>query len=112
MKVVTMCQGGNSRSVACGFLLKYKYGMDAIACSWQKNSPETLKMLFEWADAIIIMQEIFRQFVPVEFHPKLYVIDVGEDIWANGLHPDLIQKCDGLLQGIIKTVPQPEPNSI
>ncbi len=89
MKVLCMCQGGNSRSVALGFLMKYRYGEDALACSWEKNSPETLKMLFEWADRIFVMQEIFRQYVPVEYHEKLYVTDVGPDIWCNGLHPDL-----------------------
>lgn len=97
MKVLTMCQGGNSRSVAAGFLLKYKYNIDAIACSWEKNSPSTLKMLMEWADKIIIMQEEMRQRVFPEYHSKLIVIDVGPDIWCNGLHQDLLQKVDAHL---------------
>ena len=97
MKVLTMCQGGNSRSVAAGFLLKYKYNIDAIACSWEKNSPSTLKMLMEWADKIIVMQEHMRQYVLPEYQQKIIVIDVGPDIWCNGLHTELLQKVDSHL---------------
>lgn len=93
-----MCQGGNSRSVALGFLMKYRYGEDALACSWEKNSPETLKMLFKWADRIIVMQEIFRKYVPEEYHEKLFTVDVGEDVWCNGLHPELLNLLIGMLE--------------
>ena len=97
MKAVCLCQGGNTRSVACGFVLKYSYGIDAIACGWEKNSPQTLEMLFNWADHIFIMQKEFEHFVPVDYHPKLHVIDVGPDVWFNSLHPDLISKVGTLL---------------
>lgn len=89
-KILCMCQGGNSRSVALGFLMKYRYGEDALACSWEKNSPDTLKMLFEWADKIIVLQAHFVQYIPAEYHAKVGVVDVGPDVWCNGLHPDLL----------------------
>src|SRR6266849_2021611 len=104
MKVVCMCQGGNSRSVACGYLLKYEYGIDTLACSWERNSPATLKMLFEWADAVIVMETYFKQYVPEEYHHKLVVIDVGPDVWANGLHPDLLDKIRTVLQKLVVPV--------
>jgi predicted protein tyrosine phosphatase len=97
-KIVTICQGGNSRSVGCGYLLKYKYGCDTLACGWEGNTPETLRMLCEWADFVIIMQEEFRKYVPEEFHGKLQVVDVGPDIWCNSLHPDLLEVVDAKLQ--------------
>ncbi len=96
-KIVTMCQGGNSRSVACAYLLKYHYGCDALSSSWECNSPETLEMLFRWADRIVVMQEHFRSYVPQQYSAKIIVIDVGEDVWFNGLHPELIKKCNDLL---------------
>lgn len=99
-KVVAMCQGGNSRSAGCGYLLKYFYDKDAIACGWEKNRPETLRMLFTWADKIVVMQEEFRRFVPTEFHHKTVACDVGPDVWFNSLHPDLLQKCDDILRTI------------
>ena len=96
-KVLCVCQGGNSRSVACSFLLKYRYGCDALAASWETNSVETLTMLYEWADIIIVMQAEFEERVYLAYRDKVVVIDVGPDIWFNGLHPDLLKKCDDLL---------------
>lgn len=97
MKVLTMCQGGNSRSVGMAFLLKYKYNIDAIACSWEKNSPETLKMLFEWADNILIMESNFEKYIPNEYKHKIRITDVGEDVWFS-IRKDLIELCDQLLE--------------
>ena len=91
MKIVTLCQGGNSRSVALGFVLKYYYGQDVLACSWEKNTEETKSMLFAWADRILIMETSFLQYVPTEFQKKVGIYDVGPDIWCNGLHPQLIE---------------------
>jgi predicted protein tyrosine phosphatase len=103
MKVLTVCQGGNSRSVGCGFLLKYKYGIDAIACGWEGNKPETVEFLCEWADIIMIMQTEFDKHIQPRFHYKLRVVDVGPDIWCNSLHPDLLAKCDSILSTMIVT---------
>jgi predicted protein tyrosine phosphatase len=90
MKFVTICQGGNVRSVALAYLLKYKCGHDAIACSWQKNSDETRLMLYQWADFICVLEEKFTQYVPEEFHNKIKVYEVGPDRWGNSLHPELL----------------------
>lgn len=96
-KALTICQGGNSRSVALAYVLKYKYGVDALACSWEQNSPATIKMLCEWADVVFVMQPKFIDAVDSEYRAKVKVIDVGEDRWFNGLHPELTQLCDTLL---------------
>jgi len=92
-----MCQGGTSRSVGMAFLLKYKYNIDAIACSWEKNSPETLKMLFEWADNILIMETNFEKYIPNEYKNKIVVTDVGKDVWFS-VREDLVNLCDKLLE--------------
>ena len=98
MKILCICQGGNVRSVACGYVLKYMYGVDAVAASWEKNSPETLDMLCRWADAIFVMQPEFVEKVYEPYRTKVHVIDVGPDVWFNSLHPELIDKVNGLLQ--------------
>lgn len=97
-KVLTICQGGNSRSVAAGFILKYKYRVDAIAASWECNSPSTLALLMSWADYIIVMREDFQKHVPEYYAHKVRVADVGHDRWQNGLHPELLQLVDRHLQ--------------
>ena len=89
-KIVCICQGGNSRSVALAYLLKYHYKIDALACGWEKNTPETIAMLCEWADVVCILQKEFIQYVPEKYHSKVDVFDVGPDKWFNGLHPDLL----------------------
>jgi len=101
-KFLTMCQGGNSRAVACAFLLKYKYYKDAIACGWERNSKKTIEMMCTWADIIILMQEEFRKYIPVGHQDKIRVIDVGHDRWASPLHPELLQAIDEKLIDVIK----------
>ena len=104
MKVVCMCQGGNSRSAGCGFILKYEYGMDALACGWEGNTPETLEMLFNWAEAIIIMEAKFVSYVPDQYRSKVFVVDVGPDRWFNSLHPDLLNTIRPILARMVKPV--------
>jgi predicted protein tyrosine phosphatase len=96
-RVICVCQGGNSRSVACAYVLKYEFGIDALACSWEKNSPETMALLFRWATIIIVMQAEFKPKIPARFHGKVLIIDVGPDKWCNGLHPELVELCYNLL---------------
>ena len=97
--VLVLCQGGNCRSVAVGYLLKYvsKKKYDPIAASLEKNSKETLQMLSEWADRIIIVQKEFVRHIPVEFRKKLVIIDIGPDRWFNSLHPELLKLAGDLL---------------
>ena len=97
-KFLCICQGGNSRSVALAYVLKYGTPHEALSASWEKNTPETLEMLFRWADYIFVLQKQFDQFVPVQWWNKLKVLDVGEDRWCNGLHPELVTLCQRKLQ--------------
>lgn len=109
-----MCQGGVVRSVALKHLLVYGdahgqgttgYGCrDVIACGWATTSGETREMLFAWADTIIIMQDAFRVFIPAPFHrnpdgsKRLFVIDVGPDVWRTPFHPELEPKLRQLVE--------------
>lgn len=96
-RVLTVCQGGNVRSVMARFLLNYKYGLDALACGWEPNTDDTKTMLFEWADVIIPMQAEFVEKIPEKYRGKVAVVlDVGPDRW--GLNQDLLETVDGLLQ--------------
>lgn len=88
-KILTICQGGNVRSVGLAYLLKYKYNLDAIACSAEKNSTDTLLLLCEWADLICPMQPEFSSVVPKQFENKIRVIDVGPDRFGSCFHPQL-----------------------
>ncbi len=92
-----MCQGGQVRSVGLKFLLRYKYGHDVIACGYEANTPETLAMLFEWAEQIIILQPGFIEYVHKEYKWKTICYDVGPDNYGNPFHPGLQAILDGLI---------------
>lgn len=101
MKVLCMCQGGNSRSVGMAYLLKYFFNLDALSCSWEKNSQETINMLCKWADKIIVMEEKFKIYIPIGFKYKVLICDVGEDIWFK-ISDDLLRKCMSVLEPYFK----------
>ena len=92
MKVFCLCAGGVSRSVGLAFVLKYHYGHDAIAGSYEKNSPETIDMLCQWADRVITVMPSYVKYIPEGYHYKTTVYNLGLDRWLNALHPDMHQK--------------------
>jgi len=91
VRILCMCEGGNVRSVACAYVLKYKYGQDALAISSRKNNLETHQLLWGWADRIIVMQPEFKNYILPKHHHKVMIYDVGPDQWGNCLHPDLLE---------------------
>lgn len=96
-RVLAVCQGGHVRSVTLRYLLNYKYGGDCLACGWEPNTDDTKRMLYEWADVIVCMEESFLEMLPDYARAKACVLDVGPDVWGLSLHPDLIERIDGLL---------------
>jgi predicted protein tyrosine phosphatase len=103
MKVLAVCQGGNSRSVTLAYLLKKRYRIDALACGYRDNSKETLDLLFKWADKIIIMREKFKGAIPEEFKDKVLICEVGRDKYLN-LSKDLLNVCETFWQDYMKGV--------
>jgi predicted protein tyrosine phosphatase len=90
MKFLCVCEGGNVRSVSLAFALKYPYGMEALACGWRSACQETLAMLCQWADRIIVMQPNFAEKLPPGFEEKVRCVDVGPDRFGNPFHPELL----------------------
>ncbi len=88
-KILTMCAGGNVRSVALKYLLKYKYGHEALCCGQDANSAETIDMLCSWADYVIVLTQEYEKFVPEKYKNKLLCYDVGPDRFGYAFHPEL-----------------------
>ena len=107
MKILTLCAGGNARSVTLATIIKYrcrgKY--DVLAASIEKNTDETLMMLFKWADKVLVADtdlwnELIQRFVDITRYnikypytrlvDKLVLADLGKDMWGMSMHPDLI----------------------
>lgn len=93
MKILCCCAGGNTRSVTLATLLKYwcKGSHDALSCALEKNTPDTLGMLFRWADRILVVEkDLWTKYIPPGFDEKVVLIDLPVDKWGMSMHPDLI----------------------
>lgn len=93
-----MCAGGCVRSVALKYLLKYKYGHEALACGQDANNAETIEMLCNWADYVIVLTKDYEKFVPEKYKSKMLCYDVGVDRFGYAFHPELMMLCDELVQ--------------
>lgn len=93
-----MCAGGNVRSVALKYLLKYKYNHESLACGQDANSAETIELLCQWADYIIVVTQDYIKFIPDAYKHKLFCYEIGEDKYGYAFHPDLLQLSDQLIQ--------------
>src|SRR5262245_47933796 len=97
MKILCCCAGGNTRSVTLATLLKYHFGNhDALACSVEKNSVDTLKMLFDWSELVIAVDTEVLDYIK-QYTTKAILINIGQDKWGMSMHPDLIPLACSLL---------------
>lgn len=95
MKIVTMCRGGNVRSVALKLILANQLGHQVIAIGADNTDSETKKFLFDWADKVIVLTwKIYYEYAKdcKPFDKKICVLDIGEDIWGSPFHFDLQTK--------------------
>jgi len=99
MKILCVCQGGNSRSVAMAYYLKKWKKHDALSFGFRDNGAEVLSLLCSWADIIIPMREEYKQVIPEMFHDKVRVIDVGRDKYLS-IHKELLYKCKKGWEGL------------
>jgi len=97
MKILCICQKGNSRSVGFAWLLKMKYRVDALACGFKTQSDLTKNMLYEWADYIILMAPQYRDLIPMQYSEKLLVLNVGHDTYFKGIDESLVEQCEKFL---------------
>lgn len=93
-KIVTVCSAGLVRSAALADVLKMHFEpCDVIPVGVDRNdsSPDgSLRLLFNWADQIIVMHEPLRKKIPDEFQHKIILCDVGRDTYGNPRNRQLI----------------------
>jgi hypothetical protein len=78
MKILTLCQRGNNRSVILATLLKEEHGLkDVIPAGVDTLTPETLEMLCDWANHIILTTSEIT--IPDKYSGKFIYINVGPD---------------------------------
>ncbi len=92
MKIMTICDQGNNRSVTFAHLLKYKYpGSDVIAIGLGRCSVETQKMLFDWADYLIVTDKELYDNMEPGWEEKKRLWDVGKDVYPRPFNKYLYQ---------------------
>lgn len=92
-----MCAGGLVRSAALKYILKYRYGHESLACGQDANSAETIEMLCNWADYILVVTQDYLKFVPEQYQNKTFCYEIGEDRFGYAFHPELIDIADKLI---------------
>jgi predicted protein tyrosine phosphatase len=91
MKFLCVCAGGNVRSQALAYILHDLKSHEAIPVGHLRVSSETMKMMCEWADYIVIMQAYMLDHIDQAYHQKVKCIDVGEDRFGIYIHPELLE---------------------
>ncbi len=88
MKILCICDQGNKRAVYTRFLLGHKH--EALAAGVKTNSPETLQMLCEWADKILLAELGMRQYVHKDYYYKVdNRFEIGPDIYKPSIKGNL-----------------------
>ena len=96
MKVLCICQRGNSRSVALAYMFKDMLKHDAIAIGYETAGKDTRSILYQWAEQIIVVDSSLKDAVndelPEGYKSKFTVWDVGPDRYFLGFHPELLKQ--------------------
>lgn len=88
-KILVVCDQGNNRSVTIAHHIKY-LGHDVLTAGLSTNSPETLTMLFNWADKVIATDEGQANDMSI-LGDKVLVWDVGPDRYPRPFNPHLLK---------------------
>lgn len=95
MKFLCVCEMGTVRSGAMAIALKNYGASDTLQCGWRTGSQETLRMLTQWADAIVVMQPemigLLTEKIGAFEYDKILAVDVGVDVYGHPMHDKLIQ---------------------
>jgi hypothetical protein len=87
MKVLCVCDAGNVRSHALKIACQPDH--EALAIGRWFFSGETIDMLSEWADVIIVAEPDIENAIDARFHEKMWCVDLGPDVWGSGLDAGL-----------------------
>ena len=96
--ILCVCEHGNNRSVTMAWLLKYVENFETLTAGLGYHTPETLKMLFEWADIITVPEEKLLVIIPEEYKSKIRFYNIGEDRYPRPFNKELLAKARKLME--------------
>jgi predicted protein tyrosine phosphatase len=95
--ILCVCEHGNSRSVTMAWLLKYVEDFETLTAGLGYHTPETLQMLFEWADVIVVPEDKLLALIPEKYKAKIKFYNIGADIYPRPHNKDLLKKAHELM---------------
>lgn len=96
--ILCVCEHGNNRSVTMAFLLKYVENFETLTAGLSYHTPETLKMLYEWADVITVPEEKLLTLIPEEYKSKIKFYNIGEDKYPRPFNNELLTKARKIME--------------
>lgn len=96
--ILCVCAHGNNRSVTMAWLLKYVADFETLTAGVEYHTPETLKMLYEWADVITVPEEKLLVLIPEEYKAKVKFYNIGPDIYSRPHNKELLAKARELME--------------
>lgn len=96
--ILCVCEHGNNRSVTMAWLLKYVENFETLTAGVGYHTPETLKMLYEWADVITVPERKLVDMIPKEYMSKVKFYEIGEDIYPRPFNKELLSKAQRLME--------------
>ena len=92
--ILTVCQRGNVRSATLATVLKDYYGQkDVIPVGYETTSPDVMKHLCDLATVVFITKSGMEAHIPPHFYHKVVLVDIGDDIWGQPMHPEIVRRC-------------------
>lgn len=92
MRVLCVCERGLNRSTTAQWALSHEPNTEVLSAGLHTLSEDTLAMLFDWADRIILLDKRYVNSVPRE---KLVLWDVGPDRYEHHFNPELVRLVRG-----------------
>jgi len=96
--ILCVCDHGNNRSVTMSHILKYVSNFETLTAGLGYHTPETLKMLFDWADVITVPEEKLLLLIPEEYKSKIKFYNIGEDVYPRPFNKQLYSKANALME--------------
>ena len=88
-RILCICQNGNCRSVGIRYCLKKRGYKNVIATGWNNTSSETLEMLCDWADKILVAKSQHGDMLPSGKEKVDAQFTIGDDKWLNPMNKEL-----------------------
>lgn len=103
VKVLCLCQGGFTRSVALKRAISKEWNADVMTAGVSHNGSPVLDYLFGWAEVVFVVDEFLQRDVdwrPTEAKAKTFLIPIGPDIFSGPDDHQLKAKIDRLMPEI------------